>query len=69
MEHNPVHNSTSTTFKVDAGTKRYHCGFFCQRKTTSDVIEPSQTQAMTPVAETKHQVSREEIGSQVRLSD
>lgn len=67
MEHSPVHNSTSTTFKADAGTKKYHCGFFCQRKTTSDVIEPSQTQAEKLVSETKHPVSRARIESQAPL--
>ncbi len=38
-----THTQSSTTFKADAGTKKYHCGFFCQRKTDSDVIEPKDS--------------------------
>lgn len=38
-----IHTETSTTFKVDAGTKKYHCLFFCQRKVDSDVVDPRET--------------------------
>ena len=49
MEKNAKHNTTSTTLKVDAGYKKYHCGFFCQRKTSSDVVDPKDTKpALSP---------------------
>lgn len=35
------HSTTSTTVKADAGYLFYHCGFFCQRKTDSGVMDPS----------------------------
>jgi hypothetical protein len=46
MENNDKkkHITTSTILKVDANAPLYHCGFFCQRRTTSDeVIDPKDT--------------------------
>lgn len=39
-----THIQTSTVFKADAGTKKYHCGFFCQRKTDTDVVDPKNSE-------------------------
>ena len=59
MKKNPSvnHKETTTTFKADAGTKKYHCGFFCQRKTDEDVVAPAESKKSlkneTPLAEMK----------------
>jgi hypothetical protein len=53
----PTHRSTSTTFKADAGNKKYHCGFFCQRKTESDVVDshsqPKKDEQLKATLDTK----------------
>lgn len=41
------HIISSTTLKVNAGTKKYHCGFFCQRKIDTDIIDPKDTKEIT----------------------
>ena len=35
-----LHRESKTTVKVDAGYRKYHCGFFCQRTIESDVVDP-----------------------------
>ncbi len=42
------HTASSTTFKVDAGTPKYHCLFFCRRQTDIDVIDPRDTAPSGP---------------------
>lgn len=50
-----VHSVTSTTIKVDAGYKKYHCGFFCQRKTIADeVIDPKVLSTAPPTPQVLH---------------
>jgi len=38
-----AHQSTSITVRLRASMLPYSCGFFCQRKTDSDVVEPKDT--------------------------
>jgi hypothetical protein len=58
MENKPVveehtHSSSSTTFKADVNVKKYHCGFFCQRKTDRDVSSPSKEKKPDDKAQAK----------------
>jgi hypothetical protein len=36
-----THETHTTTLRVNAGYWPYSCGFFCQRFSTSDVIDPA----------------------------
>jgi hypothetical protein len=58
MENKPVvevhtHTQSSTTFKADAGTKKYHCGFFCQRRTDRDTVSPTTEKKLDDKAQAK----------------
>ena len=38
-----THETHTTTLRVNAGSWPYSCGFFCQRLSTSDVIDPTRS--------------------------
>lgn len=59
------HSATSTTMKVKASAMGYSCIFFCQRKTSDDVVEPRDTQPR-PEPESKDDVQEIDITT-VRL--
>lgn len=43
-KHEPHHREqTSTTVNIKAGYWPYSCGFFCQRLTDNDVIDPKES--------------------------
>jgi hypothetical protein len=51
---NKKHTSTKTTMRLTAGMPSYSCGFFCQRRTSSDeVIDPKQTNEKSACTPTK----------------
>jgi hypothetical protein len=54
-----THETHTTTLRVNAGAWPYNCGFFCQRLSTSDVIDPSRT----PKSKPDMQSSTKSIGS------
>ncbi len=43
-----THSETTTTFKADVKVRKYSCGFFCQRKTDSDVYDPKLGKEVNP---------------------
>ena len=38
-----THETHTTTLRVNAGSWPYSCGFFCQRLSTSDVVDPARS--------------------------
>jgi hypothetical protein len=43
-----IHETHTTTLRVNAGSWPYSCGFFCQRLSTSDVVDHTRTPKPKP---------------------
>ena len=54
-----VHNEISTTLKADIGYKKYHCGFFCQRKTIlEEVSDPKKNEPQPTITHTSRSLTQ-----------